>query len=307
MAKKKNTTTIFPFLFVVALAVGGGYYWGSRTNYESVSDVENDETGTIETSSVDEIDNEESQSEVNVDQESSPIENLENSDETTLHSDVKSLDKTVGSHRTTHTASKSNTFDAKHDDSQEPVKMNPIPGAEIDEFGNIIYTDKQPSKSSQTTTKSRSNTKQGKNQNTSIRYVTHYQGRWGYSYLCPTFLSKETRSQNDDGNSFEDGKGMKLTTYGGWNSLNESLSDLYRKDFPGIKSVTYKSLLRNQHAYVKSGYTTDNKVFYLKESIIKRGGQEVIVTLYLTYPKNCKWQMNKIINDMFGRFPLINQ
>ena len=317
MAKKNNSSNnVVPFLFVVALAVGGGYYLGTRSTSTKHEELVNEHSENVQTYSEDAYENdldateplleEEQNMAAEVGEVASPVaENEQTMAESTQTTTQK---KTT----TRKPVARTVTFDAKHDNSLEPVKKNQNEGTQTDEFGNIIYTGKQTSgsrssasSSNKGTNTSRTNSQHAR-RNTVVRYVTHYQGRWGYSYICPSFLSKENRSQNDDGHSFEDGKGMKLSTYGGWNSLNESLTDLYRKDYPGIQSVTYKRLLRSQHSYVKSGYTSDNKIFYLKETLVKKGQQEMILTLFLSYPKNCPWQMDKIINEVFGRFPIIN-
>lgn len=154
--------------------------------------------------------------------------------------------------------------------------------AYIDEYGNTIYTTP--------------------NGETPIQYRTAKVGRWGYSFKYPSFLTKERNTS--DGRSYEDGKGKKLTTYASWNVFNESISELYRKDFPDAKSVTYKKLFKKQKCYVKSGYTKNNQIYYMKEAIIGKDDQEVVVTLVFYYPQSYNKQAGKVIGQIFPSFPL---
>lgn len=153
--------------------------------------------------------------------------------------------------------------------------------AYVDEYGNVIYT--QP------------------NGVSPITYKTAKMGRWGYSIKYPTFMTKTNHSS--DGSSFEDKRGLKLATYASWNVFNESITDLYHKDFPGTKSVTYKKLFKKQNTYVKSGYTKDNKIYYLKEAIIVKDEQEVVATLIFYYTKSYEKDADKVIKEVFAAFP----
>lgn len=165
---------------------------------------------------------------------------------------------------------------ASKNDSKATAK-----NAYVDEYGNVIYT--QP------------------NGVAPIKYKTAMMGRWGYSVKYPSFLTKP--SHGSDGSSFEDGKGRKLATYATWNVFNESISELYRKEFPDVKTVTYKKLFRKEKTYVKSGYTKDNRIFYLKEAIFEKDEQEVVATLIYFYPKSDSKQADKVIKEIFGSFP----
>lgn len=153
--------------------------------------------------------------------------------------------------------------------------------AYVDEYGNVIYTTP--------------------NGVTPIKYKNNKMGRWGYSITYPSFLTKE--SNTSDGRSFTDGKGKKLTTYAAWNVFNESISDFYQKDFPEAKSVTYKKLFRKQKCYIKSGYTKNNQIFYMKEALFTKDDQEVVATLVFYYPKSYNQQAEKVINQIFPSFP----
>ena len=170
------------------------------------------------------------------------------------------------------------------DDTPKVHRTDPK-NAYVDDYGNVIYTQPQKTKN--------------------VRYTTHKVGRWGYAVKYPLSLNKESYSQNSDGATFENNRGLKLVTYGGWNIFNESLTELYKKDVPGAKSVTYDRLLRKQRAYVKSGYMNDGQVFYMKEAIIGKDDQEVVVSLLFTYPKAHKDEGDALIDGIFTSFPII--
>ena len=136
-----------------------------------------------------------------------------------------------------------------------------------------------------------------------IRYRNHTQSRWGYKFKCPTFLNQEKYSTNNDGGTFEDGKGMKLVTYGSWNIFNETIDDLYKKTPSDARSVTYKRLFKGTKSYVKSGYTKDNQIFYMKEAIIGKADEEKVVTLIFYYPSSYKNRVDKMIRELFANFP----
>ena len=173
--------------------------------------------------------------------------------------------------------------------NQKKTPVTPQPkdtkDAYVDNFGNVIYTHPEADQP--------------------LRYKSYRQTRWGYTVNYPSFLTKETYSQNNDGAIFEDGKGIKLTTYGIWNVLGESIQNLYDRSVPDVRSVTYHKLFRKQKSYVKSGFTKDNRIYYIKEAIIEKDGDELIVTLMFTYPKWYKKQADKVIRDIFVSFPRV--
>ena len=136
-----------------------------------------------------------------------------------------------------------------------------------------------------------------------VQYKNCIQGRWGYKFKCPTFLDQEKYSTNNDGGTFEDGKGMKLVTYGSWNIFNETIDDLYKKTPSDARSVTYKHLFKKSKSYVKSGYTKDNQIFYMKEAIIGNPDEEKVVTLIFYYPSSYKNRVDKMIKELFTNFP----
>ena len=166
-----------------------------------------------------------------------------------------------------------------------PTNHGGAKNAYVDEYGNVIYT--QPQKSEK------------------IRYTVHSIGRWGYSVKYPLFFTKETYSQNSDGVTFEDGRGLKLVTYGSWNIFNETITELYKKGVLDAASVTYQRLFRKNRSFVKSGYMKDGKIFYLKKAIIGKDDAEVVVTLLFTYPKSYKQQGDAVIEGIFTSFPII--
>ena len=276
MAKKNKSgnSKVVPIL-VLAAILGGGYY--VYTNYVSSEKRLTQSDDTVfdvlvkPIPSEDETDGLESEdSEFSVDLEMND-QILDGQDIGTVeHSDEGTTAESAHKDQSKRTSSKASTATKSKN-------------AYVDEYGNVIYT--QP------------------NGVAPIKYKTARMGRWGYSVKYPSFLSKQTHSS--DGSTFEDNKKRKLATYATWNVLNESISDLYNKDFPGIKSVSYKKMLRKQNAYVKSGYTKDNRIFYLKESIIEKDGQEVVVTLIYYYPKSDSNQATKVVNEVFGTFPIL--
>ena len=157
--------------------------------------------------------------------------------------------------------------------------------AYVDEYGNVIY--KQP------------------NGKSPVNYKKAIMGRWGYEIMYPDFLTKETNT--GDGRTFVNASGFKLTTYAAWNVFDESITDLYRKDISDVKSVTYKKLFRKQKYYVKSGYTKTNQIFYLKEALIHKDGQEVIATLVFYYPQSYQQEADKVVSKIFGNFPIVRK
>ena len=166
---------------------------------------------------------------------------------------------------------------------QEAPQTKTTKNAYVDEFGNVIYTHPE------------------------VRYKKYAQPRWGYEFNYPSFLTKVTQSQNGDGVTLEDGKGLKLVAFGTWNIFNETISELYQKAVPDTKSATYKRLFRKQKSYVKSGYTNKGNIYYMKEAIIGKDDQEVVVTMVLTYPKSYAQQADAIIKGIFSDFPILRK
>lgn len=174
------------------------------------------------------------------------------------------------------------TEEVKAKTEQQPATKATAKNAYVDEYGNVIY--KQP------------------NGKSPVKYKKASMGRWGYEVMYPDYLTKETNT--GDGRTFENGSGFKLTTYATWNVFDESITDLYRKDLPEVKSVTYKKLFRKQKFYVKSGYTKSNQIFYQKEAILIKDGQEVVATLVFYYPQSYQKDADKVVGKIFGSFPI---
>ena len=137
------------------------------------------------------------------------------------------------------------------------------------------------------------------------QYKTYNLDLWNYTIKYPTFLSQATYAQNSDGATFENGKGFVLTTYGGWNVFNETITDLYKKNMSDVRKVTYKRLFKKKKIYVKSGYLKDNRIFYMREAIIGKPDAEKIVTLVMYYNKKDKKKADKVIRDVFSKFPVL--
>ena len=208
----------------------------------------------------------------------------ESTSDTIMHKSLDSVEEEniVGQDSILSELSKSEELNKKDSEGRAiSPKHQSAKNAYVDEYGNVIYT--QP------------------NGVSPIKYKSAMMGRWGYAVKYPAFLTKVNHSS--DGSTFEDGKGCKLATYASWNVFNESITDLYRKDFPDVKSVTYKKLFKKQQTYVKSGYTKDNRIYYLKESIFEKDDQEIIATLIFYYPKSFSNQADKVVKEVFGTFP----
>ncbi len=268
--KKKSTNKVLPLL-VLAAILGGGYYWLSNETAMT-----NDANESSDLRLPGEGDSN-APSEATTDWESE--DNTKTSalqlqeDSVTEHQENTNIpvNQTVGTKATTGV---SGTTSAGKN-------------AYVDEYGNVIYT--KPN---------------GKDP---ITYKIYKQGRWGYSVKYPSFLAKESHSQSSDGGTFEDGKGRKLATYASWNVFNETIAELYHKDFPEVKTVTYKKLFRKQKCYIKSGYTKDNRIFYLKEAIYTKDDQEVIATMIFYYPKSFNKEADKIVKEIFTSFPILKR
>ena len=203
----------------------------------------------------------------------------ENADDTLNTNQTQATDTSNAAANSSETSG-TNVSNNSHPTTKQPSATTKY--AYVDEYGNTIYT--QP------------------NGVAPITYKIAKMGRWGYSIKYPSFLT--TIHHNSDGSTFEDGRGIKLMTYASWNVFNETITELYHKDIPELQSVTYKKLLRRQNAYVKSGYTKSNKVYYLKEVIFKRDGQEEVASLIFIFPKTYQKEADKIIKEVFSSFPL---
>ena len=268
MAKKTKSTSKLGPVLVLAAVLGGGYYWLSTNTETNTNDKQSAKPNFTYVSDIPRDSDEEPE------------------DDSWIQEEPEISDPTSNSLSTTSESSPSNNHaSASHKEAgnKRTNAQHKTKNAYVDEYGNVIYT--KPN---------------GKDP---IRYTTFKQGRWGYVVSYPTFLTNERHAQNSDGGTFEDGKGRKLITYASWNVFNETISELYHKDFPEAESITYKKLFRQQKYYVKSGFTKDNRIFYLKEAIYEKDDQEVIATLVFYYPKSYKNEADKVVKEVFSSFP----
>lgn len=138
-----------------------------------------------------------------------------------------------------------------------------------------------------------------------VRYKTYRQSRWLYAIEYPEWLDQQEGSENSDGCRFYNNQGVELITYGTWNIGEKSLKALYEEKLDGVAQVTYQKMFPQKKAFVKSGYTQDGKIFYLKQALLLLDGTEFIATAQITFPKD--FDADQIIQRIFNPFPLINQ
>jgi len=134
-----------------------------------------------------------------------------------------------------------------------------------------------------------------------VRYKTYRQSRWLYAIEYPEYLDQQEDSENSDGCRFYNNQGIELITYGTWNIGEKSLKALYEEKLDGVAQVTYQKMFPQKKAFVKSGYTQDGKIFYLKQALLLLDGTEFIATAQITFPKDL--MRSKLYKEYSIRFP----
>ncbi|MGH9837879.1 MAG: hypothetical protein ACREEM_03760 [Blastocatellia bacterium] len=103
-------------------------------------------------------------------------------------------------------------------------------------------------------------------------YRTYHNERFDYSILYPSnFLTERELSQDGAGQRFKSKDGrVEMRAYGGYNSLEKSLAEMYEEELKPNRTITYEVLKKKW--FVISGYE-GGKVFYqktiLKDDVIK--------------------------------------
>lgn len=110
-------------------------------------------------------------------------------------------------------------------------------------------------------------------------YQVYSNTRFGYIVEYPSnLLIAQGEADNGDGQVFRSKDGRcEMLVYAGYNALNETLKEVYRKEIAKHSKVTYRLL--KPKFFVVSGIDAD-RVFYHK--IIYRSG--IFYTLQITYP-----------------------
>ena len=127
---------------------------------------------------------------------------------------------------------------------------------------------------------------------------------YGYSIKYPKTLTEVEEAGNSAGCIMHDkDNSVTVTTYAQWNVLEQTIDDLYKQKYYDGAKVTYKRLFKNKNYYVKSGYSEDGRLYYLKECLTKREGSEVTIFAMIEYPENRKKEFNAVIDDIFSEFP----
>lgn len=118
-------------------------------------------------------------------------------------------------------------------------------------------------------------------------YEQYCNPRFNFCVDIDTRWGKEPSPSNNDGRSFFDGSGFKMSVWGSYNALNESLRQSMQNAKNDFDSVTYEAIRGNW--YVLSGYKEAN-IVYIKVFL----QNDTFYTLLMSYPRHEKDIYNPI-------------
>lgn len=133
----------------------------------------------------------------------------------------------------------------------------------------------------------------GSSSNTAFK--RYQNSRFGYSILYPSSFNIIKTSENGDGCRFSKDNNTYLSVSGMYNSLNETLADVY--DQYKSKSPAYCRIKDNW--FVISDNTDDGCIFYQK-TVLKDG---IYITAILHYPSSENDYYSTLIPKIFTNFP----
>lgn len=127
-------------------------------------------------------------------------------------------------------------------------------------------------------------------------YIKYYNERFGYSIYYPSCFMQGKESDNGDGRSFILSEDISFSVFGAYNTLDESMEELYNQDAQDASYSCFKGSW-----YVVSGYTLDGRIYY-KKAVSRIDGSLVVFILY--YPEKYKKALAPMIRYESRYFPI---
>jgi len=126
-------------------------------------------------------------------------------------------------------------------------------------------------------------------------YERYCNARFGFCVDVKRSWGKEPAPANNDGRSFFDNEGFKMSVYGSYNALDQNLrahQEGYRSE---LDQITYQPIKHNW--YVLSGYK-GSEIIYIKTFL----NNKTFYTLYIRYPKALQGRYNPIVSRLSKSF-----
>lgn len=124
--------------------------------------------------------------------------------------------------------------------------------------------------------------------------------RYGFSLQWLPGKYSVVESDNGDGITVKDGKGLTMLAYGGMDpaTFELSIEDAMSEARESLKQVTYEKLDRKGCWFALSGYAGDGKIRYIKCFY----GPSECYTLEFTYPAKARAEYDKFVEFAVRHF-----
>ncbi len=129
-------------------------------------------------------------------------------------------------------------------------------------------------------------------------YEQYCNARFGFCVEVDNQWGKEAAPANNDGRSFFDGEGLKVSVWGSYNALNETPREAMSNAQNGLDRVTYETMRDNW--FVVSGYKGSD-IVYTRVFL----HNDTYYTLLITYPKTLQKEYNAIVTRLSKTFRVL--
>ena len=133
------------------------------------------------------------------------------------------------------------------------------------------------------------------------KYSTYSNDRFFFSIDYPADLTMQPPPDNDDGRTFLSAdKQVEMQVWGEYNAASRTLQERYERDLKGFtEKPSY--MVAKRDWYVISG-AKDDKVFYEKVLIRRRGDVDIFFTFTIEYPASEKAKFDPILKKIADSF-----
>jgi len=126
-------------------------------------------------------------------------------------------------------------------------------------------------------------------------YEPYCNARFNFCVDVDSNWGKEPAPTNNDGRSFFDHNGLKVSAYGSYNALMQTLRQNMQEHLSSLDEVTYQVIRANW--FVVSGYK-GSEIYYIKVFY----ENETFYTLYIHYPIQYKDEYNRVVSRLSKTF-----
>ena len=130
----------------------------------------------------------------------------------------------------------------------------------------------------------------------SVTYQRRGNARYDFHLLVPSFMQQADEAENGDGLAYVLKHKARLTAWGSYNVMGETLKERFETE---RKGAAYSRMKGNW--FVVSRKVSGGKILYSKT--VYRAEDDAFLTAQLTYPANQQEEYAPVIEKIFTAFP----